>query len=347
MPKPSAPQTFTDGSDYVASASTNANNQLWYNALNNSVLYQDVAGTVTVSHTWTATQSFPAGSTISGYLPLSGGTLTGGLSGTTLSLSSTLTVAGAIAANGSITVAGGAALNGPGNGAGYILARNAANSAYVDLLYMNASDAAVIPRALNVSGALSVTGASTLSANLTVGTGITVTTGGIHVAAGPTQLDSTLTVTGATTLSGGATLGAALAMGAFGISANNYSITAAGVMTVNGGASFGSTLSVTGVVAMNSTATVSGNLGVGGNCNVTGGITVGATLAVTGAATLSAALQHSGSTAGFFGTAARAKAGLTYPTGYTLGAFESAVLQILSNYGLLAYNQSGASWILS
>jgi hypothetical protein len=70
-------------------------------------------------------------------------------------------------------------------------------------------------------------------------------------------------------------------------------------------------------------------------------------LTVTGQTTLSAALQHNGTTAGFFSTTARVKAGLNYPTTYTLGSFEGAVLAILTNYGLLTVTQSGTNWIVS
>jgi hypothetical protein len=266
-------------------------------------------------------------------------------------------------------------------------------------------------------------------ANIVVGTGITVTTGGIHVAAGPTQLDSTLTVTGATTLTGFATLsnGLTVSSGATTLggqlsataslagdyvakfrqaNASGYGVyiwtasdslealrisNAAGTANPiqlfgSGNAAFAGNQTIGGTLSVTGTATLSGGLSIGGavtfgpdntydigaslanrprNVYVAGTLTIsgatslgtsvsiGSTLSVTGATTLSGALSvatdfaHKGSNAGFFNTTPRAKAGLTYPTGYTLGAFESAVLQILSNYGLLAYNQSGASWIVS
>lgn len=52
------------------------------------------------------------------------------------------------------------ALRGPGNGAGFILARNAANTAHIDLLYMDASDIARIPRALILGAGLTATAAN-------------------------------------------------------------------------------------------------------------------------------------------------------------------------------------------
>lgn len=67
-------------------------------------------------------------------LPLAGGTMLGALTAQM------------------IDIQAGYGLRGP-NGA-FILARNAANTAYVDLLYMNSSDVAVIPRSLQVSGRL-------------------------------------------------------------------------------------------------------------------------------------------------------------------------------------------------
>lgn len=70
-------------------------------------------------------------------------------------LSSALTVNGATDAQ-TITIAAGFALRGPGNAAGFIQVRNAANTAYVDLLYADTTDRAIIPRALRVTGAVTV-----------------------------------------------------------------------------------------------------------------------------------------------------------------------------------------------
>ena len=90
-------------------------------------------------------------------LKYGGGTIeaTGGqLAGATLAVSGAATVGGTLNASGGVYIAVGNGLFLPPPGAGMILARNSANTAYVDLLYMNTSDTAVIPRALIVSGAL-------------------------------------------------------------------------------------------------------------------------------------------------------------------------------------------------
>ena len=67
-----------------------------------------------------------------------------------------LTAGGQLVVASSITTP---ALYGPGNGSGFILARNAANTAYIDLLYMDSSDIARIPRSLTLNGGLTATSA--------------------------------------------------------------------------------------------------------------------------------------------------------------------------------------------
>lgn len=61
MPLPNSPQSFTDNVDTVSASTTNANNQIWYNALTNYVVFKDVAATISVSHTFTAAQKFADG----------------------------------------------------------------------------------------------------------------------------------------------------------------------------------------------------------------------------------------------------------------------------------------------
>lgn len=99
MPLPSAPTAFVNGVSVVDAATTNSNNQIWYNALINSVLYKDVAGAISVAHTFNGGANFAsgtfnfAGATITNlpYLPLGGGTLTGALNGTAATFSGAIT----------------------------------------------------------------------------------------------------------------------------------------------------------------------------------------------------------------------------------------------------------------
>jgi hypothetical protein len=113
-----------------------------------------------------------------------------GFFGTTGSFNSGLTVTGgsslqAVSA-GLVTLSN--AIQLPGNSAAAIQARNAANSAYVDLLFMNGSDAAVIPRALNVSTTLTVGTGLTVSAGTTAVQALTATTGAFSAALSATNL---------------------------------------------------------------------------------------------------------------------------------------------------------------
>ena len=159
-----------------------------------TVQSDDVVPVVDVHDT---TQS-PSGSTkkitvanlFAPYLPLSGGTLTGGLSGTTLSLSSTLGVSGASTLAALSATSGSFSTTLSVTGASTIASLSATSGTF--------------STTLNVTGATTLTSVNstnlTTSAGMAAGTYLTV--GTTLTVTGATTLNSTLSVTGATTLGG-------------------------------------------------------------------------------------------------------------------------------------------------
>jgi hypothetical protein len=98
---------------------------------------------------------------------LSGSTIAATVTASSLTSVGTLT---SLAVTGIVTL--GNAIQLPGNGAAAVQARNASNSAYVDLLFLNASDVAVIPRAAVISTGLTVAAGTTAVQALTATTGV-------------------------------------------------------------------------------------------------------------------------------------------------------------------------------
>jgi hypothetical protein len=149
---------------------------------------------------------------------------------------------------------------------------------------------------------------------------------------GNETVGGTLGVTGATTLAG-------LSAGATTLSANLSGTTAsfsglvqcnAGLSvnsgTLNAGATAVAGLSATSLSVTPGNATVAGTLGVTGASTLSGGVTIGN------------ALSHTGSTAGFFNTAATTKPTVTGSRGGNLAL--ASVLTALAGLGLIVNSSS-------
>jgi len=303
MPKPNAPTSFTANVSTVAAATTNANNQLWYNALTNYVMFADVVATVSVTHVFSAGATFNNGT-----VDFSGATvanLTAGASTFTaavtfannivMTAASSKIIPGATAFNirnnadsasnlqvtdvGLVTVRNGLVVTGGGftctgtiNQTGAINATGAVSAGAGGSVFTDDGNLGLILRRANAAPALKWdwTGTGATSAFINI-----LSSGSLNVSAG-------LTVTGAI-------LPATTAiydLGATGTRWNSLYLSSG--IVAGGSATFGGTVGVTGattlgVATITNGLTISGaGLSVTGTAAFVNGVTVGGTLGVTG-----------------------------------------------------------------